>query len=605
MDFGIFSPKYGISDGVPGVLLSPAFIGDKTRNMFMQDELYKHLPGRLPSLYDADGVQIACPKYVYAITAVSQAGKKFTILGNYAANFDDLTTMRVMSSTGNDQVYTLDTVTDAGANTEIVVVEVVADATVDGNLFVDTTPVLKFHKHSRDATGTDYLLLYTAYHILLWSYTGKTLTVKFTSATPASVLHWSTASLADKVYATNNVDKVQVYDIGTSLGNSFGDLENAAGLDVGGGNRLTKAKYLIAFEGYLFVGATTEAGTYYGRRVRFSDASDTEEWDATSGTDAGVRDMDQTAGLLTGFSTAGTLLIIGKEDHIILGRLTNSDTVFDWDMNSIKRGVVTEDSMIEVRGSLYFMAPDKLVYELSSPDPVMLQAEKTLRSISDDTISLAKGTYMSQYNQIWYAVATGTNTANNAIISYDLDTGNLAIHDIPVVAFGQYTQQESYTYTTLPYDTFAEWGVAWLFQYNSPLNAAGTALALASNTAGLTFELNRSNLDAGVAFESTLAIKTSLTQGMSLNEFKRCSDRIEVWVNAQGAGDLTLSVLLDGGKTVYGLGTISVVASNKDYTTLYFPADIRFKSAEFRITSTSMIEFIGMMFINFEMDGYE
>jgi len=604
MDFGIYSPKLGITDGVPGVLLSPAFVGDATRNMFKQDELYKHLPGRLPSLADDDGDQIACPKIVYAITAVSQASKKFTIAGNHASDFDDLTAMRVNGSTGNDQLYTLSTATDVATNTEVVVVEVVADATVDGNLFVGVTPVLKYHSHTRDATGTDYLLLYTAYHILLWSYTDKTLTVKFTCGTPASVTHWSTDSLSDKVYATNNVDFVQEYDIGDSLSNSFDDLENAAGLDVGGGNRLTKAKYLRAFEGYLFLGATTEASTYYARRVRWSDASDTDEWDATGSTDAGVKTMDQTDGELTGFGVSGTLLIVGKEDHIILGRLTDSATVFDWDMNSIKRGVIAEDTMIEARGLFFFMSTDKLVYELSSPNPVIPQADKTLRLISDAYISLVKVAYISQYNQIWYAMTTGSgNIANNLIISLDLDTGNTMFHNIPVAAFGSYTQQAAYTYATLPYDTFTEWGVAWLFKYNSPLNAEGTFLDLAADTTGKTFELNRSDKDASADFECQLDIKTSLTAGQSLNQFKLCTDRIEIWVNALGSGSLTLSALLDGNDSVISLGSQSVVDSDQKWIILRFPSDLRFKSAIFRITSTAMIEFIGMMFINFEMDG--
>ena len=85
MDFGIFSPKLGKRKDTPSVILGPSFLTDRTENIHQVEGLYKRLPGRLAHIYDADGVKIACPKYIYAVTAVDQGNKKFTISGDHAS----------------------------------------------------------------------------------------------------------------------------------------------------------------------------------------------------------------------------------------------------------------------------------------------------------------------------------------------------------------------------------------------------------------------------------------------------------------------------------------------------------------------------------------
>lgn len=602
-DFGIYSPKLGVRDDQPSILLDPSFIGKDSRNVHEIRGVYKHLPGRLPTLADDDGVQIATPKYIYAITAVDQGADTFTISGNHASNFTGLSNVRVNGSTGNDKLYTLSSAVNSGGNTVVTVSEDIPDATVDGSLFVDVTPVLKYHTHRRDATSIDYLLLATAYHIFQWDYTNKQLDLKFTCTTPANVSHWSIDSLNDQVYATNNDDLVQVYNIGGSPSNSFADLDSGSGLDIGSGAYVTKAKYLRAYEGYLLVAGTTEAGTFYPRRVRGSDASDTTTWEPTASNDAFVRDMHQTPGHIVGMSQVGPVLVVAKTDHVILGRLNTTETVFDWDANSVKHGVMAEDVLVPVRNELYFLGSDCLVRELTTENPVIPQSDFTLRNINKIAATSAKGFYIEEFNQVWFALPSGDSSSNDLVVAYDIDNGKAHYHDIPIVAFGRYEQEETYTYDTLPYDTYDEWGVGWLGQYDTPANESGTPLDIAGDSTGETFELNRSNLDDSSAFTATLDIHTSLSRTPMLHMFKRCSDTIELTFKSSSTGTVTLSAFLDGSTTAQSLGSQSLSNTGFDTATLVFRSDLRFKHAVFRITSTAMFEFIGMMFYNFELDG--
>lgn len=72
-----------------------------------------------------------------AITAVDQGAKKFTVAGDQNLKYVTGLPVIVTDSTGNDGQYTIDTVTVvAGPNTEIVVLEAIPDATVDGDIAV-------------------------------------------------------------------------------------------------------------------------------------------------------------------------------------------------------------------------------------------------------------------------------------------------------------------------------------------------------------------------------------------------------------------------------------------------------------------------------------
>ncbi len=76
----------------------------------------------------------------YAITAVVQGTKTFTIAGNHVVDFPAGEQFAIDGSTGNDGTFTVVSATLVGSDTEIVVSEVIPDATVDGAI-KSKTPV--------------------------------------------------------------------------------------------------------------------------------------------------------------------------------------------------------------------------------------------------------------------------------------------------------------------------------------------------------------------------------------------------------------------------------------------------------------------------------
>lgn len=96
-----------------------------------------------PANYTIGGLQfmfwegITGTPVTHAITAAVILDKEFTVAGDQTATILAGQKIRVTGSTGNDGLYTVVSATLAGPDTEIVVEEVVADATADGDISLD------------------------------------------------------------------------------------------------------------------------------------------------------------------------------------------------------------------------------------------------------------------------------------------------------------------------------------------------------------------------------------------------------------------------------------------------------------------------------------
>ena len=607
--FALTSPKYGAGEHTNKMLLTQAFISRDSRNVRERYGEYRACRGRLAALYDDDSAQIAPPKYVYAITAVTTGTKTFTISGDHAATITanaDSTQIRINGSTGNDALYTLVSATKNGANTDIVVSETVSDATVDGNVFVGIAAVLKYHRYVNEATATEYLLLATAYHILLWDNTAKTLTVKFTVTTPGNVERWSMVTHQDCVYASNGDDLVQKWDSHTSVSGSFADLGSASGVLVSTGIYLTKARHVGSIEGYLWLGYTTEDGGVHARRVRYSDANaDTFNTDGAG--DAGYKDLNDECGFVMGFADIGDYMIIASEYRMTRAWLTTTDTPWYFAVEKVRAGCIASDTLVTDReGHLYWLANDYTIRELNGAMPFSSpHAAKTLKSLNGNAVDLSQAVYYQELDRLLFAVPTADSETNDIIIEIDPYSQAVVFHDIPVSAFGLWTRQTVYTWDTLPYDTYDEWGAAWLV-WDAAVNSLGFALVLASNYSGYSYEFDQADNDAGSSMTRELIFDVGLIEpSKHLAMFKRISQGIDLFFNWETDVTIDVYVRRDGEQAWTDLGSATLVGDDAtaDYVQVHLDADSRAKHFEFKIESTGYFEFIGAYIVDFELDG--
>ncbi len=600
IEFIIGNLKAGVGEHTARVSLPDAFIQKESRNVRRQCGVYKKVRGRLPALCDADGLPIACPTGIYAVTAVDRAGKKFTIGGNHAS--DIVAPVRINGSTGNDGLYTLVSATDAGGNTEIVVAEAIDDATVDGNVFAGLAPVLRYHLHVKEGSNVEYLLVGTAYHILLWSQVDHVLKVKFTCTSPTDVTSWSMVSFQDQVYATNGSDYVQVWDVHTSVALNFTNVGGVNGIEYTAGTYLTAAKFVCAYEAYLILGCTFENGAWCRKRNRWCDEDDPTEWNEDNAGDQGCHDLMDEEGFVNGYARWSTYLIIGGTKRMIRVSIVATDVVFQWERTPICLGCLAPDSMVNDKlGRLYFLASDLTLRELDSAQSIYRTIEETIKNINPVAAADARSFYYEDLDRIFWSVPTGTSTTNDLVIEYAPEDGDFYYRNMAISAFGSYTHTTAYTYDTLPYSTYDEWGAAW-GTYDSNLNTTGPLIPLAADFDGYSYELGQSDTDNGETLTGSLVFGSSF--GGNLRMFKRISEPATFIFNRQPTGStVTISAKGDTAQEWESLGDFSLVDSSDPETVwVDVPMDVRARYHAFKIESEDYYEFVAATF-EVEEDG--
>jgi hypothetical protein len=610
MDFAIISPKLGIDESTPRILLSDAFVTDKSRNVHEKYGEYRKVRGRLAQLVDALGEQIITPTNVYAIVSVVSGTKIITVTGDVTAVISDGDTIRIngSSESTNETTFTVaGTPVYSSPNSTIIVSEAITTMGATGNVFAGATPIIKYHNHKLQQTGVEYLLVATAYHIFLWTYTSKFLTVKFTCATPASVERWSICSHLNDVYATNFSDLVQWWNVSSSPSGSFDDLGSATGIDYDGSFKLTKAKYITSYQGYLRLGYTEENAVEYPTRDRWASLNTkgaTIDFNQNGSGDAGCKDFNDTTGFITGYGKHGNDLIVAKQDQMNRGWITTEDTVFEWIDERVKVGCMSPDTLVNDKsGRLYWLASDFTIRELMTPEQISSPADKTLKNINTTGAEFAQAAYIDEYDEIWFALPIGSSETNDTIVALDVNTRKQYIHNFPIRAFGDYSQQETYTYDTLPYSTYAEWGAAWKV-YNTNVNEVGFPLDLASDYSGKTYNLHSSDTDAGDSYDGIIVISTSMdAQKGNLNLYKRINNGMEFYFNRESSGTVTVAVKRDGEKSWQSQGSIEITNTDEGELAIkHLPMDIRARSFEIKLTCASYFEYVGSILTEIELD---
>ncbi len=613
-DFAIITQKGGVAENIPTILLSETFMATDSENVHHRYGRYDRLRGRLPDLFDSEQVKIKAPTDVFVITAIDTGTKTLTVTGDVTSGNTPLTdeaTIRINGGTtaANNITFTVDgTPTFSSPNSTVVLTETISAAgATPGNLFVGATPVIEYHRHIVKGTGTEHLLLGTKYHILLWLQSDKSLTVKWTNLDPANVFRWEITDHLRNVVATNNDDFVLWWNIDTSSANDFVALDNADGIDYEStGNRLTKCKHITSFERYLILGFTTEAGTVFPQRKRWASLAtggSTIDFDENGAGDAGSKDFTKSPGFLIGFARHGDDLVISKQDSMHRAWLVTADTVFEYEEFTLKVGNLSADGLVNDKaGRLYWMASDLTIREIQTPTPLSMAVDITVKGMNTAQSEFIQGTYIDEFEEIWWAIPSGGSSTNDTIVALHPDSGRAVIYKIPVRAFGDFTQQEAFTYDTLPYDTYADWGADWLI-YDTQRNVVGFPLDLASDYLGNTFDLHRADKDDGNDFTGKLKISTTLTRQKSLNLNKRINNGVDIIMNRKSSGSVTLYVKRDTEASRQLLGTASMVNAKSPKTvTVHVPFHKRAKSFEFEIETTDQMEFLGMIFREFEFD---
>lgn len=468
----------------------------------------------------------------------------------------------------------------------------------------DGNPVIHHARHVSGA-GVEYVFQYTKAHVYLWDQSTRTYTTMFTTSSDCTL--WDTVSLDGKIISTNNVDFVQVW-VETTPSTVFAAFDQADGIDIdGAGGRLTRARYLAAYEGNLVLGGLTEDGALFPRRFRISTNNDIADFDVNGTGDTFVKDFNEGSDVIKGFGNytflEARILVVFKEESIYRVWLVEGLSRYNTKRTEGKVGLLATHSVINDRdGNLYYLADDFTIRKFLFG--VVSQAKAvTLLAMNVTTVNDIEAVFMKSYNHIWWSIpSTAGSSTLDAIISLNLEYKVWHQFPFAIRSFGRWSQQETTTIDGLDTLSVSIDGLdAQLPSIDFIEGTVGFKLDLASDYSGFTYVAHASETDKGVAVTRNFVISVDMSDKRSLNIFKRSSRSKAYFAGRSTTGTLTLSVKKDNEPNYTVLGTLSI-ESNNAFTDVDLPYDIRAKHFLFKVEGTILFDFLGQYW-TYEFDG--
>ncbi len=253
------------------------------------------------------------------------------------------------------------------------------------------------------------------------AYTNVTSTVTITAAASNLV---QVTDLNDKLIFCNESDKP--FYVG-STGNAF-----ALNTSV-----FTGAKTCTTYGVYLVVGNTTETGTAYSSRVRWSDINNPDSFPALNYIDVEPDDGDKIVSMVS-FDDS---VYIFKKRSIYRMLITGLDGPEAFLIRPVVRniGAWAKNSVRVIPNvGIAFLAQNTL-YVLNDQglNPVGDPIQRTFDSINRAQYGNAVAAVYPKRYQYWIAVATGSATSNNTILIFDYVQKAWTTYDIAANALAQ------------------------------------------------------------------------------------------------------------------------------------------------------------------------
>ena len=535
----------------------------------------------------------------------------------------------------------------------------------DPNIVPDSNPILKYHWFEK-SDGTDYLLAFTKDSTYHWDNGNAEWDRKFLCS--ASCTTWSVLTYNDKVYATNNVDKVQEwngswgtfrnaaeadkYSTGTvtvvngnatvngaDVGNwetniAAGDLiyfedsdrayeiqtvddpntltltvnfagtgdnglsyvvDDNVGIKVGSSNYLTKAYFVCDFEGYLMAANVMVDGSTAPTTAYWSDTQDGATWDSGNASYLAFPGPDP---LLT-YGKVTDFLLLFSGHSIDQMWATDSTLIFNARRLRNRMGTYSPDSIVNgAHGELFFMDNRRNLRMIRSVMSDMLVVsrgvDKTIKLIPDSLVGDVRSYWVDSLEQIWWAIPYGpAATANNKILCLDTN-GAWTKRDMAISAFGQYEEKTTYTWATLPFATWSDWG--W-DQWWTVEVRANYRLDICGDFSGYTHTSHNSEQDDESSFTGYAVIGTDFSSSKGTpvaDRFKRLVFMTLLFRN-EGAGDADIYLKRDLESNWQSLGSVSLSGST-GILWQKINADYRARHFQVKISADNPFRFIGCIF---------
>lgn len=281
------------------------------------------------------------------------------------------------------------------------------------------------------------------------------------ATTSASTLKFTATTLADITYL-NREDKVPVYM--AQGGTQFASLPNW--------DSSWRAASLRAYGDFLLALNTTESGTGYSTRVRWSNPavanSVPDSWDASDATkSAGFNDLVEMKTPILDGASLGTNFVIYSRDQVYLMEFTGGNFIFNFRKLFSDVGVINQNCAVEIEGRHFVFGTDDIyIHDTHSKQSIVDEKVKQYIFSSLNTAKTDKCFVQANpaLEEVYFCYVSGDDMAEytsgtecNRAAVYNYKNGTWSFMDLPnVSAAASASIPTAATYATVAdsYDTF-------------------------------------------------------------------------------------------------------------------------------------------------------
>jgi len=617
---GIFSPTFSQREDIPNVLLPEVFTAENV-NVVLHDHKISRIKMRLPEFLEATfalgTVSVTSGSPTVTLSAASWASSATHIPGWVGR------AITITDSGSVERVYEILSVTYHATNSIITLTENYAGATEAGRSYSigtagtevqtpDANTIMRFHRLVKESAGseTEYLLAFTTEHAYVWSTSWTAWVLKFTCGSACDT--WETVDLNQELIATNNKDFIQVW--GSTVGDAFANLIGASGIEIGTGSYIQKAKFITVYENYVLLGWTTVDGTTYPNRIDWSKYDDSSDWTQVTSGPGSVIIGD--GGFMRGFGHYLRDLIVAKEKMMFRMWLVPGTDVFNNARECDFIGCGAPHSMVnDADGRMYWFASDDTIRRLPGAVEVSRPKVKTFKNLHAGLKKNIESYFINDYNLLVFSVPYGsTADENNLVTWHDPTSGGWGDIDVAISCFGCWTRQSVYTWATLPFDMWKEWG--WE-SWAGPENTVGFYLDLCADYSGYGYDMHMAELDDSEAYSGHFVLSTDMIQktmvqhyGTGMRGFKRL-EYMQLWFEREAQGTAFVYIKRDNEKAWVSIKSDLDLTDAAGGERTIFPIEVDMVELDMRamhyllkIGGNNRFRFVGVI-LGFLPDGAE
>lgn len=333
----------------------------------------------------------------------------------------------------------------------------------------------------------------------------------------STTTEWDADVDADKLYFTNFVDRVQVWDTTGSptYSSNLSGLDNCEGLTPG---YVVKAKYLRVFENLLVIAHLNENGTTIPNKVRWCRYGTFTSWvNNTDGSGQAGYFTFNNPDFIMGVYQLKRELLFYRDNSIEAATYVGEPDIFSWRRAETGIGLIGHNALVDFGDHHLFVGNDN-IYEYNgiSAIPIGDEIKKEFFTLLDPGMKEYVRAYLNDAeDEVMITFATSGSSVQNKAFLFNVATRRWSgPRDLDATALGYYTRQSNTTWDSIS-GTWEQQTEQW----DSRVFLDSSSLNLMANNDGLVFQLESGQQADGS--DITCVYETKLTDLGSPEIIKR------------------------------------------------------------------------------------